>query len=258
MTETETLRCVVVDDEPLARDLLKAMLEAYPDVEVVAECGDGRAAIRAIKRFEPDVLFLDIQMPKMDGFALVQELDPDEMPEVVFVTAYDRYALRAFDVHALDYLLKPFDEERLDHALMRARKHARRPDGGRELNQILSLLQDLGTRNRYPDRIPIRRSDRTILQPVADIDWIEAEGKHMKIHVGEEAFAIREAMTRLERQLDPRRFLRVSRSAIVNVDRIREIQPWFHGDHVVVLVNGDQVPTTRTYRSTVQRLLTTA
>jgi len=249
------LRCLVVDDEPLARELLRGMLEAHPGIEVVAECGDGRAALRAIKRHDPDLVFLDVEMPKMNAFDMVQELDPGTMPEIVFVTAYDRYALRAFEVHALDYLLKPFDEERLDNALRRARDHLGRSDRGEELARVLALLEDIGARERYPDRIAIRRSDRTILQPVSEIDWLEADGKHVKVHVGGKTFSIREAMTRIERLLDPRRFLRVSRSAIVNVDRIREVQPWFHGDHVVVLQGGDQVTTTRTYRSAVNRLL---
>jgi two-component system LytT family response regulator len=249
------LRCVVVDDEPLARDLLRGMLEAYSDIEVVAECADGRTALRAIRKLDPDLVFLDVQMPKMDGFDLVQELDPETMPSIVFVTAYDRYALRAFEIHALDYLLKPFDEERLDRALTRARDHLGRADRGEELSRVLALLEDLGARDRYPDRIAIRRSDRTILQPVAEIDWLEADGKHVKFHVGDHTFAIREAMSRIERMLDPRTFLRVSRSAIVNVGRIREVQPWFHGDHVIVLQSGEQVTTTRTYRSSVNRLL---
>lgn len=252
---SESLRCVIVDDEPLARDLLRDMLSAYDDVQVLGEFADGRAALRSIKKLGPDVVFLDVQMPKMDGFDLVQEMDPASMPEIVFVTAYDRYALRAFEVHALDYLLKPFDEERLDRALRRAREHLRKPERTQDLSRILALLEDLGASDRYPDRIAIRRSDRTILQPVAEIEWLEADGKHVKIHVGERTYSIREAMSRLEKLLDPRRFLRVSRAAIVNVDRIREVQPWFHGDHVVVLKNGDQVTTTRTYRAAVNRLL---
>jgi two-component system LytT family response regulator len=252
---SERLRCAIVDDEPLARELLRGMLESYPDIEIVAECADGRSALRAIRHLRPDLVFLDVQMPKMDGFAMVQELDPDEVPEIVFVTAYDRYALRAFEVHALDYLLKPFDEERIDRAVTRAREQLKQSEDGQELTRVLALLEDLGARDRYPERIAIRRSDRTILQPVADIEWLEADGKHVKIHVGETAYSIREAMARLERQLDPRKFLRVSRSAIVNVDRVREIQPWFHGDHVVVLQNGDQVTTTRTYRSAINRVL---
>jgi len=251
------LRCLIVDDEPLARELLRGMLEPYPDVEVVGESDDGRTALRSIRRLEPNLLFLDVEMPKMNGFDLIQDLDPDSMPAIVFVTAYDRYALRAFEVHALDYLLKPFDEERLDRALKRVREHLERGDRGDELSRVLALLEDLGARDRYADRLPLRRSDRTILQPVSDIDWLEADGKHVKVHVGGKAFSIREAISRIERQLDPRKFLRVSRSAIVNVDRIREVQPWFHGDHVVVLQSGEQVTTTRTYRPNVNRLLDT-
>jgi two-component system LytT family response regulator len=235
------LRSLIVDDEPLARELLRRMLAQHGDVEVVGECGSGTQAVEAVREARPDLIFLDVQMPGLDGFGVLSELAPD-IPEVVFVTAYDQYALRAFDVHALDYLLKPFDEERLARAVDRARAHLRRPDAEGDRRQILALLDEL-------------RATRAFLQPVADIDWLEADGKYVKVHAGQRTHTIRETMTQLAEMLDPRRFLRISRSAIVNVDRIREIQPWFRGEYVVIMQSGAEVTSTRGYRDTLKALL---
>ncbi|HEX6749234.1 MAG TPA: LytTR family DNA-binding domain-containing protein [Longimicrobium sp.] len=251
---TTTLRSLIVDDEPLARELLRRMLGAHDDVEVVGECASGTQAVEEIRATRPDLIFLDVQMPGLDGFAVLSELAPD-IPEVVFVTAYDQYALRAFDVHALDYLLKPFDEERLARAIDRARAHLRRPDAGGDRRQILALLEELRGGRAYRERLVIRVGERAFLQPVADIDWLEADGKYVKVHAGPKTYIIRETMTQLAEVLDPRRFLRISRSAIVNVDRIREIQPWFRGDYVVIMQNGAEVTSTRGYRDTLKALL---
>jgi two-component system LytT family response regulator len=248
------LRSLIVDDEPLARELLRRMLEQHDDVEVIGECGSGTQAVEAVRSERPELLFLDVQMPGLDGFAVLAELAP-EIPEVVFVTAYDQYALRAFDVHALDYLLKPFDEERLARALARARDHLRRPDAGGDRRQILALLEELRGTRTFRERLVIRVGERAFLQPVADIDWLEADGKYVKVHAGPRTHTMRETMTQLSEVLDPRRFLRISRSAIVNVDRIREIQPWFRGDYVVIMNNGAEVTSTRGYRDTLKALL---
>jgi two-component system LytT family response regulator len=192
-------------------------------------------------------------MPGLDGFEVLRELAP-ELPQVIFVTAYDQYALRAFDVHALDYLLKPFDEDRLARALDRARTHLR---AGRQESrgEVLALLDELRGVRRWKERLVIRVGERAFLQPVADIDWLEADGKYVKVHVGKQSHTIRETMTQLCESLDPRRFLRISRSAIVNVDRIREIQPWFRGDYVVIMQNGAEVTSTRGFRDTLRDLL---
>ena len=252
---TDTLRCVVVDDEPLARQGLREMLAEHPDVEVVAECADGRSGLRAVREHEPDVLFLDVHMPGMDGLALARALDGDRAPEVVFVSAHDRYAIHAFEVEAADYILKPFDGERLADALDRARSRRGRPLGAPEVARVLDLLEAIGGRRTYPSRLPVRQSDRMFLQPVDEIDWVEADGKRILLHVRDRTYPIREPLTTMARRLDPRRFVRVSRSAIVNVDRIREIQPWFNGDHMIVLEGGGQVATTRSYRGALSRLL---
>jgi two-component system LytT family response regulator len=248
------LRSLIVDDEPLARELLRRMLAQHGDVEVVGECGSGTQAVEAVRAARPDLIFLDVQMPGLDGFGVLSELAPD-IPEVVFVTAYDQYALRAFDVHALDYLLKPFDEERLARAVDRARAHLRRPDAEGDRRQILALLDELRATRGFRERLVIRVGERAFLQPVADIDWLEADGKYVKVHAGQRTHTIRETMTQLAEMLDPRRFLRISRSAIVNVDRIREIQPWFRGEYVVIMQSGAEVTSTRGYRDTLKALL---
>jgi two-component system LytT family response regulator len=248
------LRSLIVDDEPLARELLRHMLDSHDDVEVIGECGSGTQAVDAVREHRPDLMFLDIQMPGLDGFAVLSQLAPD-IPEVVFVTAYDQYALRAFDVHALDYLLKPFDEERLARAVDRARAHLRRPGAGDDRRRILALLDELRGARAWRERLVIRVGERAFLQRVADIDWLEADGKYVKVHAGPAVHTIRETMTQLSEVLDPRRFLRISRSAIVNIDRIREIQPWFRGDYVVIMQNGAEVTSTRGYRDTLKSLL---
>lgn len=250
-----TLRGLIIDDEPFARELLAEMLQSHPDIHVAGEFGSGTQALEAIRSHRPDIIFLDVQMPGLDGFELLQALGTDEVPEVIFVTAYDYYALRAFEVHALDYLLKPFDEERLGRALARARVHLRRPDRQLHSRQIVALLEQLSARAKYASRLVIKKGQRTFLQPVEEIDWLEADGKYVKVHVGEKHHSIRERMKQLEELLDPEHFLRISRSAIVNLDRIREIQPWFHGDLVVIMKTGAEVISTRGYRDALKALV---
>jgi two-component system, LytTR family, response regulator len=252
------IRTLVIDDEPLARQLLISMLEEHPDIRVEGEADNGTDAIEAIRRLDPDLVFLDVQMPELDGFDVLAGMPKDRVPEVIFVTAFDHYALRAFEVHALDYLLKPFDEDRLGAALARARRHLARPDRVDDTHRILQLLQDLQRKGRYIERLVIRVGDRSILQPVGEIDWIEADGKHLRVHVGRTQHVIRETMTQVCELLDPAQFMRVSRSAIVNIDSIREIQPWFRGEHAVVLKDGTQVYTTKSYRDAVTKLLGSA
>ena len=255
------IRCVIVDDEPPARDLLRAMLAEYRDVEVVAEYGNGAEAVEGIERERPDLVFLDIQMPEGNGFDVIGALDPASLPPIVFVTAYDQYALKAFEVHALDYLLKPFDRKRLALSVQRARDLAARPRDDRaadreaESRRLMALVAMMRAQERSQERLAVRVGERTVLQRVDAIDRIEADAKFARIHVGEKVYTMRETMRNLERRLDPARFLRVSRSAIVNVDRVREIQPWFNGDYVLVMQDGSNVTTTRGYRDAVTRLL---
>lgn len=246
------MRAVVVDDEPLARSLLVEMLSELADVEVVGEYGDGATALEGLHRDRPDLLFLDVRMPELDGFEVVANLPDGPRPAIVFVTAYDEHALRAFEVEAIDYLLKPFDEERLRRAVERARERVGSAADVRRLRELLAALADSPGR---PDRLVVWQGERALFVPLARIDWVEADGKQVKVHAGEQELTMREPLSSLAEELAPRGFLRVSRSAVVNTHRIREIQQWFHGDHVVVLHNGDRVKTTRGYRREVVRLL---
>jgi two-component system, LytTR family, response regulator len=249
------LRAVIVDDEPPARALLARMLAAHPEVAVVAECGDGALAVRAIEEHAPDVVFLDVQMPELDGFAVLRALPPERVPAVVFVTAYDEFALRAFEVHAVDYLLKPFDEERLARSVARVRDRLESRSGDSAAADLGRALAALTARRPFRERLAIRDRDRTFLLPVGEIVWIEAAGKHVQIHAANGSWLVRETLQQIESTLDPDRFVRVSRSAVVPVARIREIRPWARGESVIVLVNGTEVTTSKSYRENLEKLL---
>ncbi|RMH19114.1 MAG: DNA-binding response regulator [Acidobacteria bacterium] len=250
------IRTIIVDDEPLARDKLRGFLQGEDDVEIVAECGDGKSAVTEIEKLRPDLVFLDVQMPELDGFEVIESLDLDPLPKIVFTTAYDRYALKAFEVHALDYLLKPFDRERFNEALELVRDAIahRKIDGMRD--QLMALLEDLDRkRSRYRDRLVIKSSGRVVFLKVADIDWVDAAGNYVKLHAKGESHLLRETMNRLERKLDPNLFLRIHRSTIVNLERIKELQQQFHGDYLVILKNGQRLTLSRSYREKLQQLL---
>ncbi|MGH7516395.1 MAG: LytR/AlgR family response regulator transcription factor [Gemmatimonadales bacterium] len=249
-----TLRAIVADDEPMGRQRLVRLLQSEPEVEVLAACETGEQALEAIRSHAPDVAFLDVQMPGLDGFGVVEALEAAEAPAIVFVTAHDHYAVRAFEVHAFDYLLKPVDEERLRTALARVRE---RPAGPPEdaSQRVLALLERLHARERGLERLVVRTQERAFFLRTETIDWIEAAGKYVHLHVGKITHPIRGSMASLEQELDPARFVRISRSAIVNIDRIQEIQPWFQGDHVVILQDRTRLTSTRGYRENLQRLL---
>lgn len=251
-----TLRVLIVDDEPVARRGILRLLRQEPDIEVVGECGDGAAALAALAELAPDLVFLDVQMPELDGFAVLEAIGAERMPAVVFVTAYDRHAVRAFDAQAIDYVLKPIDPQRFQQALRRARAHLAHPDEGfvRRVSEALKLI-DRGERSRHPARLAIRSDGRVRLIDIADVDQIVAAGNYVEIHAGGRSHLMRETMASLEARLDPQRFVRVSRAAIVSLDRIREVQPLFNGDFVVLLRNGAQVNGSRRYRAALDALL---
>jgi two-component system LytT family response regulator len=253
---TSTIRALVVDDEPLARERVRALLARETDVVVVGECANGREALEAIDRERPDLVFLDVQMPELDGFAVLENVEPASLPFVIFVTAYDEYAVKAFDVHALDYVLKPFDRERFRHALDRARREiARAPDERALDRKLLALLQDLSDRRQRVDRLVVRSGGRVSFLRTEEVDWIEAAGNYVELHVGKDSHLLRETMNRLETRLDPRRFLRIHRRLIVHVDRIRQLEGVTHGEYVVVLKDGTRLSSSRGYREGLQRLL---
>lgn len=252
----EPIRALIVDDEPLARELLHGLVSGTPGFEVAGECRNGAEAVEALLSERPGVVFLDVQMPEVDGFGVVERVGVERMPVTVFVTAYDQHALRAFEAQAMDYLLKPFDEERLARTLRRVETQVRRPPQGVAVEpRLVSLLESLERRERYAERLVLRDEGRAWFLPVSRIDWVEATGKCAQVHAGGEVHRVRESITALEAQLDPRRFVRVNRSAIVHLDRVREVQGWFHGDFVLMLEDGTQLTSGRGYRERLQDLL---
>jgi two-component system, LytTR family, response regulator len=246
-------RILVVDDEPLARERLKSLLRGAADVELIGEAGDGREAVEKIRTLKPDLIFLDIQMPELDGFGVLNELNDSERPSVVFVTAYDKFALKAFEVHAVDYLLKPFDKQRFETALKRALDQLARKQPAQINEQLSALLADLKTRAQTPERLAVKSEGRVVFVNISDIDWIEAADNYVALHVGKESHLLRETMASLEARI-PKPFLRISRSTIVNTDRIKELQPLFHGDYAVILKDGTKLTLTRGYRDKLQEL----
>lgn len=248
------LRVLIVDDEPVARRRIRRLLRSEPDIDVVGEAGDGRAALQAIAEKRPDLVFLDVQMPELDGFGVVREAGTAGLPGIVFVTAFDQYALRAFEVHALDYLLKPFTRERLQSAITRARaRHVvqdRAPDP-----RLLALLDEISTRPRYLDRLPVRAGTRIVLLETSQIEWVQAADNYVLLHSGGREYLLRETMTRLEQDLDPRDFVRIHRSALVRLDRIGELQASVHGDFRVTLKSGTQLTLSRHFREGVEKRL---
>ena len=250
-----TIRALIVDDEPPARDLIATLLRDEPHLEVVGQCSNGRDAVAAIKRFSPDLVFLDVQMPGMDGFAVLAELPADRLPLVIFVTAFDQHAIRAFEVHALDYLLKPFEYDRLRQAVRHARTQLAQSPGTTGQTRLLSLLEELHNRGQTWDRLAIRDAGRILFLQPDEIDWIEAEGNYVRLHVGKESHLLRETMNATEERLASKKFLRVSRSTIVNLERIAEWQPLFHGDSVVILRDGTRLTVSRVYREALDRLV---
>lgn len=251
-----TIRTLIVDDEPLAREKLRSFLESEPDIEILTECRDGREALLAIESEKPDLVFLDIQMPELGGFEVLENVEPENLPAVIFVTAFDQYALKAFEVHAVDYLLKPFDRDRLRQALDRARRERDRQELGEVQKQLRALLADIDTQKpQFAERLVVKSAGRVVFVKVADIDWVDAAGNYVKLHVGGEGHLLRETMSHLEERLDPRRFLRIHRSTIVNIERIKELQQQFHGDYLVVLKSGQRLTLSRSYRDRIQGLL---
>ena len=260
-----TIRTLVVDDEPLAQRRLLALLRGEDDVEVVEVCSNGREAVAAVERHRPELLLLDVQMPEMSGFEVIAALPPERMPLVVFVTAFDRYALQAFEVHALDYLLKPYKPQRLQEALQRARAQL----GTRKLDiarQMLEVVRQMGADREGEEaaavaleeapagpahltRVLVRDSGRLFFVRVETVDWFESEGNYIRLHAGARTHLVRGRLSALAARLDPDRFMRIHRSTIVNIDRIKEVHPWFGGDYLVTLVDGTQLKLTRKYRS---------
>lgn len=249
------ITALIVDDEPLGRERIRTLLADDREIEVVGESSDGRDAIASIEKLKPDLLFLDVQMPEMNGFEILEALAGAEMPVVIFVTAYDHYAIRAFQVHALDYLLKSFDRERFGQAIHRAKAELAKGREHKFDERLVALLEDLQAERGKPERLVVRSGGRIFFLRVEEIDWIEAADNYVCLHVGRESHLLRGTMASIEERLDPRKFLRIHRSTIVNLDRVRELAPLFHGDYAVRLRDGTELILSRTYREKLQEPL---
>ena len=250
-----TIRAAIVDDEPLARRRIRNLLREAPDVKVIAEYANGRDAIESFGESPPDLLFLDIQMPEIDGFDVLQAIGVGCVPAVIFVTAYDQFALRAFEAHALDYLLKPFDDERFGAALERARGRIRQQQRSDLDRRLQALLENVRGEQGYLRRLVVPSGHRSIFIRTEQIDWIEAEGNYIRLHVGSRAYLLRENLTRITSALDPATFCRIHRSTTVNIDRIQAVESLFHGEYLVVLHDGTKLTSGRSYRRSLHALM---
>jgi two-component system LytT family response regulator len=249
------LTTLIVDDEPLARDGLRLLLSRDPEVSAMREARDGREAVEAIRESNPDLVFLDVQMPEMDGFEVVRKIGPERMPQVVFVTAHDQYAIQAFEINALDYLLKPVIEERFVKALLRAKDRIRSNLTADSNRQIIGLLETIASPRSYVKRLAVRSAGKTVFVNVEDVDWIQAAENYVELHAGRASYLLHVTMNTLEKSLDPEIFLRIHRSIIVNLVRIKNLEPGAHGEYVITLRDGARLQSGRTYSSRLRALV---
>ena len=249
------IRALIADDEPLARERVRELLAGENDIEVVAECSDGREAVEAIHEHTPDLVFLDIEMPELDGFQVLKSVSTDHMPDVIFITAYDRYAIKAFEEHALDYLLKPFDKPRFVGALNRARSRMDQNNNGGFSSRLVALLQQVDSQPKLIDRLAIKSRGRVVFLRTDEIEWIEAAGNYVEVHSGKDCHLIRDTLNNFEEKLDARKFMRIHRSCMVNLEFIKELQPGAAGEYVVLMRDGRQLTLSRGYRDKVQQLI---
>jgi len=249
------IHAVIADDEELARGRIRTLLQVESDVEVVAECSDGRTTVEAILDKSPELLFLDVQMPEMDGFEVLKLVPEGRRPAVIFVTAYDQYALRAFDAFALDYLLKPFSRARFRKAVQRARMHIGREFRDQVDQRLADLLKEIRTEGKYLERLVIRSAGRVVFLRTDDVEWFEGCANYVRLHVGKDSHLLREKISTLETRLDPRKFVRIHRSTIVRIDQIKELRSSGDGEQVVVLHDGSRLSLSRGYRERFQQVL---
>ena len=248
-----SIRTVIVDDEPWARSKVAALLGKETDFEIVSECANVEQAVESISTDKPDLVFLDVQLRDRTGFEVIDAIGAESMPIVIFATAYDTYTLQAFDVHALDYLLKPFDEARLQLSLNRVRKRLQTADNDHvALRDLLSAVRN---ERRYLQRLAVTQRDRLVFVRTADVDWLEASGNYVTVHVGSNSYLVRETLNAMESRLDPQHFMRLHRSTIVNIDRVRQLSPWVRGEQAAVLTDGTQLTVGRAYRGRLAALI---
>jgi len=248
------LNVLIVDDEPLAREGLRMLLADDPDISAVQEAKNGSEAVQCIRTARPDLVFLDVQMPEVDGFSVVHQIGPEQMPAVVFVTAHDQYAIRAFEINAIDYLLKPVTAERFGQSLARAKARLRSSEADQESRQILSLLETIASPPRYLKRMAVQSAGKTTFVGVEDVDWIRAAENYVELHVAQACHLLHVAMNTLEKSLDPETFVRIHRSLIVNLRQVKQIQPASHGEYVLLLNSGVRLQSGRTYHERIKAL----
>ena len=245
------VRTLIVDDEELGRKRIRKLLSSESEFEIVGESRDGREAIRAMEKFSPDLVFLDVQMPELGGFDVLSQIAPAKMPVIIFVTAHDHFALKAFQAQALDYLLKPFDDERFAQSLQRVRTYLNGNATDKIRERLAKLVETLPNRGKYLLRVAVKSAGRVLFLKADEIDWIEAAGNYVNLHVGKESYLLRGRMSELEKRFDPEQFFRIHRSTMVNLDRVKELQPLFKGEGIVVLKDGQKLSASR---SCIQRL----
>jgi len=241
------IRTLIVDDEPLARQRIKNLLKNDDRLKIVGECSTGVQAVNAIIKIKPNLIFLDIQMPGLDGFEVIQTVGAENMPPVIFVTAYDQYAIKAFEVHAIDYLLKPYEQDRFRAALERGIREASSRKDGVSSKKIAALVDKILEEKQISKRILVKSSDRISIIEIEQIDWVESAGNYVQIHAGKETYLLRETMNNMEQRLPPQFFARIQRRTIVNLDRIKELRPALHGDYVVILKTASRLRLSRQY-----------
>ncbi len=268
-SESESIRVLIVDDEPLARKRIRDLLAERDEFEIIGECSNGKNAIKEIEKNVADLVFLDIQMQDMDGFEVLEKLETDSLPTIIFATAYDKYALRAFEVHAVDYLLKPFDDERFEETLNHVHKQIKKDQIEGLSEKLASLLSDFNkskdkkesekaNKNKtqtYQKRLVIKSTGKISFIEIEDIDWIGAEGSYVSLNINGKSHLMRGTLKKLEEMLNPEQFLRIHRSTIINVSAVQELKPHFHGEYVVILKNGKRLKLSRSYRESAEQLL---
>jgi two-component system LytT family response regulator len=241
------IRTLIVDDMMLARERIRMFLVNDPEIEIVGECADGDEVVEEIKNLKPDLVFLDVQMPGLDGFGVIEKIGIEQMPVVVFVTAYDEFAIKAFEVSALDYLLKPFEEEQLIRAVKRAKREVQKRQANDLNDHLRQLLATVKPEAKYLKRLIVKSGTQTILVQTEDIDWIGAAGNYLELHVGRETHLVRERISQMEQKLDPEKFARIHRSTIVNLDRVKTLKHLFNGDHLTILSDDTKLNMSRTF-----------
>jgi two-component system LytT family response regulator len=249
------IRTLIIDDESLARNLIRRLLAAEEGIEIVGECDNGREAVSMIAKVSPDLIFLDVQMPEWGGFEVLELIDPARMPVVIFVTAYDKFALKAFEANALDYLLKPLDDERFQQALQRARTYLDGKGTGAVRERLIGLINQLSPQSKPISRLAVKAAGRVVFLKVTEIDWIEATGNYLDLHVGKESYLLRGRLNELEKKLSTDQFFRIHRSTIINLDRVKEFRPSFKGEGTVVLKDGARLAASRSYAQKLQEFL---